>query len=113
MKTYYVYIMASKLRVLYVGITSKIVARVWQHKQKEVKGFTERYNCNQLVYFDAFSDVRAAIAREKEIKGWRRSKKLNLIESMNPKWKDLSEDWYPTRDLETRLNPRDPSLRSG
>lgn len=92
-KTYSVYIMASKLRVLYIGITSNLVARVWQHKTKQVRGFTQRYNCDRLVYFEIFADVRAAIAREKHIKGWLRTKKLNLIESINPKWKDLSADW--------------------
>jgi len=95
-KRYSVYILASKLRVLYTGITSNLVSRVWQHKTKRIPGFTQKYNCNQLVYYESFRDVGAAIAREKQIKGWRRSKKLNLVESTNPKWKDLSADWYPT-----------------
>lgn len=104
-KTYCVYILASKLRVLYTGVTSNLVSRVWQHKTKQVPGFTQNYNCDQLVFFEAFRDVRAAIAREKQIKGWRRSKKLNLIESMNPKWKDLSADWYPTAKKNNKPNP--------
>ena len=96
---YYVYILASKLRVLYVGIVNNLLARVWQHKQRKVRGFTQKYRVDQLVYFETFCDVRAAIAREKQIKGWRRSKKLNLIESTTPRWKDLSADWYPTAHL--------------
>ena len=95
MKTYCVYIMASKLRVLYVGVTSRLVARVWDHKQKKVLGFTQKYNCGSLVYYETFGEVRTAIAREKQIKSWRREKKLNLIERTNPEWKDLSEGWYP------------------
>ena len=95
-KTYSVYILASKLRVLYTGVTGNLVSRVWQHKTKQIPGFTEKYNCDQLVYLENFRDVGAAIAREKQIKGWRRSKKLNLIETTNPKWKDLSADWYPS-----------------
>lgn len=94
MKTYYVYILASKLRVLYVGVTSDLQRRVAEHKMKQVPGFTARYNVTQLVYYKEYGDVYAAIAREKEIKSWRRSKKLNLIESTNPRWKDLSADWF-------------------
>ena len=96
---YYVYILASKLRVLYIGITNIILSRVWQHKQRQVPGFTQKYKADQLVHFETFRDVRAAMAREKQIKGWRRSKKLNLVESANPKWKDLSADWHPGAKL--------------
>jgi putative endonuclease len=95
MKTYCVYIMASSLRVLYVGVTSKLEARVWDHKQKKISGFTQKYNCSSLVYYESFGQIRAAIAREKQIKSWRREKKLNLVERINPQWKDLSEGWYP------------------
>jgi len=114
-KGYSVYILASKMRVLYTGITSNLVSRVWQHKTKQIPGFTQQYNCDQLVYFETFGDVRGAIAREKQIKGWRRSKKLNLIESMNPRWKDLSANWYPSlkRRARPKTNPGGPSLRSG
>ena len=97
MKTYYVYIISSKLRVLYTGVTSNLEERVRLHKEKKVRGFTQKYQCDRLVYFEAFTDVRAAIAREKQIKGWRREKKLNLIESTNPRWKDLSEQWFSRR----------------
>ncbi len=91
-KQYFVYIMANTGGVLYVGVTSDLEARVDQHKHKRLHGFTKRYNLTRLVYFEATKDVLAAIAREKQIKGWRRAKKIALIESMNPHWKDLSED---------------------
>ena len=92
-KQYFVYIMANTGGVLYVGVTSNLEARVDQHKHKRLDGFTKRYNITRLVYFEATNDVRAAIAREKQTKGWRRSKKIALIESINAQWKDLSEDW--------------------
>ena len=92
-KQYYVYIMASRSRVLYVGMTNDLQRRVEQHKQKLVEGFTQKYNVTRLVYYEVTSDVHAAIAREKQIKGWRRSKKTELIESVNPTWQDLSEEW--------------------
>lgn len=85
--------MANKGGVLYVGITNNLEARVYQHKNKLLDGFTKRYNVNLLVYFEVTTDVTAAIAREKQIKGWRRSKKMALIQSMNSNWRDLSEDW--------------------
>ena len=93
MKQYYFYIMSSLSGTLYVGMTNDLGRRVWQHKEKEIDGFTKRYNVDRLVYFEEFSNVRDAIAREKLVKKWRRSKKIELIESMNPKWQDLSEDW--------------------
>jgi putative endonuclease len=70
------------------------VRRVYEHKQKLVRGFTEKYNIHQLVFYEETSDVNAAIAREKQIKGWTRAKKIALIESMNPEWRDLSNGWY-------------------
>jgi putative endonuclease len=97
--------MASRLRVLYVGVTSKLVARVWDHKQKKVAGFTQKYHCDSLVYYETFGEVRAAIAREKQIKSWRREKKLNLIERMNPDWKDMSEGWFPVIPALQKPNP--------
>ena len=92
-KQYYVYLMASKSRVLYVGVTNNLQRRVEQHKQKLLEGFTQRYNVTRLVYYEMTNDVHAALAREKQIKGWRRSKKTELIESVNPTWNDLSEEW--------------------
>ena len=87
---YYVYIMASYSRVIYIGMTNDLCHRVYQHKNKVHEGFTSKYNVNQLIYYESTNDVRAAIEREKQLKGWRREKKVNLIESMNPKWIDLS-----------------------
>ena len=98
MRTYYVYIMASKSRALYTGVTRDLTRRVSEHKQKLVPGFTAMYNVSRLVYYEDFRDIRAAIAREKEIKAWRRSKKIALIESKNAAWQDLSEGWYGKTD---------------
>ena len=91
---YYVYILTNRVRTLYVGVTNNLTRRVYEHKQKLVPGFTKKYNLTWLAYFEETTDVRAAIAREKQIKGWRRSKKIALIESMNPRWRDLALDWY-------------------
>ena len=91
-KTYYVYIMTNRSKTLYVGIASALVRRVYEHKQKLLDGFTKKYNITKLVYFENTTDVMAAISREKQIKGWLRRKKIALIESVNPNWKDLSED---------------------
>jgi putative endonuclease len=94
-KRFFVYIMTNgpKSAVLYTGIAGDLVHRVWQHKNKTTPGFTSRYNLTQLVYYEQFAYPDAAIQREKEIKGWRRSKKIALINSMNPKWEDLARDW--------------------
>jgi putative endonuclease len=94
-KQFFVYIMtnAPKPAVLYTGITGNLTRRVWQHKSKLSPGFTNRYNLTRLVYYERFVYPDAAISREKEIKGWRRSKKIKLIESMNPCWDDLAKDW--------------------
>jgi len=93
-KTYYVYIMSSQRRVLYIGITSNILKRVFQHKAHTIAGFTAKYNVTNLVYFEHYGSVRRAIAREKELTDWRREKKTTLIEASNPKWRDLSHAWY-------------------
>ncbi len=91
---YYVYMLSNwNNKVLYTGMTSNLERRIYEHKNKLVKGFTEKYNVGKLVYFDYTSDVNSAIAREKEIKGWTRLKKNKLIESVNPEWKDLSEEF--------------------
>ncbi|HEX4038982.1 MAG TPA: GIY-YIG nuclease family protein [Acidobacteriaceae bacterium] len=94
---YCTYIMASRSHTLYIGVTGNLLRRVFQHKWREHEGFTARYNCGRLVWFERHRDVHKAIAREKELKGWRREKKIALIESVNPIWEDLSRDWY---DLE-------------
>jgi putative endonuclease len=93
-KQYYVYIMTNSSGTLYTGVTNDLRRRVWQHKQKLVEGFTKRYNITRLVYYEETLDVNAAIAREKQIKSWRREKKVALIESENGGWKDLSERWF-------------------
>lgn len=90
---YCMYIMASRTRVLYTGISGDLEQRVLQHKYKAKPGFTSRYNVKRLVYYEAYRDAREAIQREKQVKAWRRSKKIALIESMNPEWHDLSEGW--------------------
>ena len=93
-KTYYVYIMTNTSGTLYTGLTNNIQRRIRQHKDKLVPGFASTYNITKLLYYECFADVPTAIAREKEIKGWRRRKKLDPIASTNPKWEDLSADWY-------------------
>ena len=94
-KRFYVYIMTNgpKAAILYTGITGNLPRRVWQHRNKLIPGFTSRYDLTRLVYYERFFYPDAAIAREKEIKGWRRSKKLKLIETMNPAWNDLASEW--------------------
>ncbi len=95
MNTYYVYILCNwNHKVLYIGVTNNLERRVYEHKNKLIEGFTSKYNVNKLVYFEDASDIKAAITREKQLKGWNREKKNNLIETMNPDWKDLSESWY-------------------
>ncbi len=91
--TYFVYILSSSTRTTYIGITNDIDRRIYEHKNKTFKGFSAHYNITSLVYYETFNDVKAAIAREKEIKKWRVEKKNALIESMNPDWKDLSLEW--------------------
>ncbi len=90
---YYVYIVASASRTLYIGVTNDLERRVWQHRHKVLGGFTAKYDVSRLVWFELHSQVDDAIAREKQIKGWSRGKKLALIEGENPKWWDLSRDW--------------------
>jgi putative endonuclease len=97
-RQYYVYIMASRLGALYTGVTSDLERRVFEHKHKLIPGFTAKYNIALLVYFEIASDAHAAIGREKQIKGWRRARKVALIESTNPSWEDLSEGWQQEDD---------------
>ncbi|MGD0346081.1 MAG: GIY-YIG nuclease family protein [Terracidiphilus sp.] len=94
---YFTYIVASRSHTLYIGVTGDLRKRIFEHKWKEHDGFAAKYNCDRLVWFESYQDVRAAIDREKQLKGWRREKKIALIEKMNPTWIDLSKDWY---DLE-------------
>jgi putative endonuclease len=83
--------MTNKSGTLYTGVTNNLERRIYEHKQHLVKGFTNKYHIDKLVYFEETNDIHAAILREKQIKGWLRKKKIDLIESMNPGWKDLSE----------------------
>jgi putative endonuclease len=90
---YHVYILSSASAVLYTGVTRHLEGRVSEHKGKLIPGFTNTYHVDRLVYFEPFNTANAAIAREKQLKRWRRSKKIALIEKMNPQWRDLSEDF--------------------
>jgi len=92
-RKYSVYIVASNSGTLYIGVTCKLAFRVMQHKNGEIEGFSSKYKCNRLVYFESFDDVHKVIGREKQLKGWRRAKKIVLIESLNPRWEDLAEKW--------------------
>ena len=107
MNTYYLYIMTNDSRTLYTGVTNDLVRRVYEHKNKLVDGFTKKYNLDRLVYYESTGDVRAALQREKQIKGWLRAKKIALIISTNPAWRDLSAGWYG------KDNYRDPSPAQG
>jgi putative endonuclease len=98
LKRYWVYIMGSATGTLYTGVTNDIQRRVFEHKRKLAKGFTAKYGVDRLVYLEETNRVVDAIQREKEIKGWRRSKKRALVESINPKWEDLSAGWYDQAD---------------
>jgi putative endonuclease len=104
-RTYYVYILASRSRNLYTGVTNSLQRRLAEHREGLVAGHTSKYNIFRLVHFEVFTDIRYAIAREKEIKGWRREKKLWLIEHRNPLWEDLAAEWFANpQKLEARCD---------
>jgi putative endonuclease len=107
-KRFYVYIMTNGPRshVLYTGITGDLLRRVFEHKNKLVPGFTSRYNLTRLAYYESFAYADVAIDREKEIKAWRRSKKIRLVESMNPHWYDLAERWMDVYKPESAASAR-------
>ena len=112
---FFVYIMSIKSRRIYTGVSNSIVRRVAQHKRGDIKGFTQRYKINRLVYYERFQFIGNAIRREKQIKGWDRAKRIALIERDNPTWDDLADDWSkPIDPLKPAANPprADPSLRS-
>jgi len=90
--SFFVYIVASPSRTIYIGVTNDLRRRLDEHKKREIPGFTATYNVHRLVWFEEFADAAAAISREKQLKGWRRQKKIELIESMNPAWNDLSSE---------------------
>lgn len=96
-KNYYVYFLASRSRNLYIGVTNNLKRRVLEHRQGLVEGFTKRYRMHRLVYFEVYKDVRLAIQREKQIKAWRREKKLALMKEKNPAWDDLAAEWFKGR----------------
>jgi putative endonuclease len=90
---YCTYIVTSRSGTLYIGVTNNIARRMLEHKSVAFEGFASRYHCERLVYYESFDDIQKAIAREKQLKGWVRRKKIALIESCNPRWQDLSEKW--------------------
>lgn len=92
-RLFWVYIVASGSGTLYIGMTNNVERRIWEHKNRMFRGFSQQYHCDRLLYYEGFDDVRAAISREKQLKGWRRSKKIGLIEAQNPRWEDLAEKW--------------------
>src|SRR5258708_26876254 len=94
-RTYYVYIMRRISGTLYTGMSNNLRKRVFQHRFRKLEGFTDQYDIERLLYWESFDDVHRAIGREKQLKGWRRSKKIALIQSVNPHWLDLAKDWYP------------------
>ena len=95
MNKYWVYIVSNKyMSTIYTGVTNDIVRRVWEHRSGNIRGFTSRYKCGWLLYYEEFSDINQAIAREKQIKGWKRDKKIELIISLNPMRKDLAKEWF-------------------
>ena len=94
-KTYSVYIMSSLSGTLYIGMTNNLRKRVFEHRFHRVEGFTDKWSIERLVYHESFDEVARAINREKQLKGWRRSKKIALIEFLNPHWLDLAREWYP------------------
>jgi len=93
-KTYWVYIMTNRSGTLYIGVTGDLARCVYEHRHQQVSSFTSRYKIDRLVHVESFSEVRDAIAREKQIKGWVKSKKLALIARSNPDWRDLGEEWF-------------------
>jgi putative endonuclease len=99
---YYVYIVTNKSWTLYTGVTNNLEGRVWEHKHKSTKGFTSRYRMGKLIYMEHFRDIRDAIAREKQIKGWTRARKMALIKGAHPTCRDLSEGWFQEGDASLR-----------
>ena len=92
--SYHVYMVASKSRVLYIGMTNTLERRIFEHKSDLIDGFSKQYRCHRLVYYESFDDVTKAINREKQLKRWNRGKKVWLIERQNPTWEDLAAEWF-------------------
>ena len=93
-RTYWVYIMTNRSMTLYIGVTGNLERRMYEHRNGLIPGFASRYLITRLIHAEPFADVRQAIAREKELKGWRRERKLALVEESNPEWHDLAEEWF-------------------
>lgn len=111
MSEYYVYILSNRSSTLYIGLTNDLMKRIYEHKEKFVDGFTKRYSINRLVYYESSENVESAITREKQLKGWRRARKIALIESVNPEWKDLSLEFLsPINDI---LKDDKPIIKRG
>jgi len=113
-KKYWTYIVCSRSGTLYIGMCNNLERRMKEHKSGEYEGFASKYHCNRLVYFESFDDVRKAIDREKQLKGWRREKKTTLIESINPRWIDFAEKWgaemvFANERINDRPSPVIPS----
>jgi len=110
-RTYYVYIMSSLSRTLYTGVTNNLERRIFEHKQGQLGSFTARYNVNRLVYFEEFGDINQAITREKEVKRMTRRRKIALIDSLNPDWRDLSLEWEQSEAESGIPHARQPRAR--
>ncbi|MFZ0523834.1 MAG: GIY-YIG nuclease family protein [Candidatus Acidiferrales bacterium] len=104
-KRYRVYILASRSRNLYTGMTNSMMRRLVEHRENRVPGFTSKYRIHRLVYIETYRDVRVAIRREKEIKSWRREKRVALIEAENPTWRDLAEEWFAKYPAQKQIPP--------
>ena len=111
-KTYFVHILSNRSKMLYIGVTNNLKRRVWEYKQGIGSEFVSRYKLDRLVYYERYEDVHRAIAREKQLKGWRRLKKIALIVAVNPAWKDLSDGWYERHEYEPQVHRSFDSVRS-
>jgi putative endonuclease len=109
MRRFFVYILSNGSKTLYVGVTNNLERRVFEHKNEINEGFTKKYKIHKLVYFEEGNSILSAIDREKQIKRWRREKKIWLIESLNPEWRDLSKGWYEGRPPNRRFERLPPS----
>ena len=110
-RSYCVYILGSLSGTLYIGMTGNLHIRVFEHKFHRIEGFTDRYDVDPLLYFESFDDPRKAIDREKQLKGWRREKKVGLFERSNPHWVDLAKDWYPWMENRAERGASTPKIR--
>ena len=103
-RIFYVYVLSNISKMLYIGVTNNLERRILEHKNKLIPGFSEKYNLHRLIYFESFGDIRDAIVREKQLKGWVRVRKVELIESKNPNWADLAEDLFKTPKVTSQMS---------